>query len=305
MEKRQPMPPVFPDVWRLRLTVDPETLAPFEAVFDHYAEAVTMFMEDRSGMSDGDCLWFLEGFSRTPPDRAVVLAALEAVAAVEQVAVPPLLIERVPGVDWVLANLRDFPPIQAGRFFVHGSHWRGQPPIGSIALEIDAGTAFGSGEHATTRGCLLALDLLARRRRRLRVLDLGAGSGILGIAAARRWHCSVVATDIDPAAVRVLAANAAHNRVGAHFTAQVSDGYRAPAITRRGPYDLIFANILARPLCRFAPDLARHLAPGGVGVLSGLLESQERRVMANHERQGLHLYRRLRVDGWTTLIIGR
>lgn len=299
------MPPVFPDVWRLRLTVDPDTLALFEAVFDHYAEAVTMFMEDRSGMSDGDCLWFLEGFSRTPPDRPTVLAALEAVAAVEQVAVPDLLIERVPGVDWVLANLRDFPPIQAGRFFVHGSHWRGRPPVGSIGLEIDAGTAFGSGEHATTRGCLLALDALARRRPRRRVLDLGAGSGILGIAAARLWHCPVIATDIDPAAVRVMAVNAALNRVRIHFTAQVSDGYRAPAITAHGPYDLIFSNILARPLCRFAPDLARHLAPGGVAVLSGLLDSQERRVMASHERQGLRLKRRVQVEGWTTLIIGR
>ncbi|MEO0034406.1 MAG: hypothetical protein RLZZ501_429 [Pseudomonadota bacterium] len=299
------MPPVFPDVWRLRLTVDPDSLGPFEAVFDHYAEAVTMFMEDRSGMSDGDCQWFLEGFSRTPPDRAAVVAALEAIATVEGVAVPPLVIERVPGVDWVLANLRDFPPIQAGRFFVHGSHWRGQPPVAAIALEIDAGTAFGSGEHATTRGCLLALDLLARRRPRRRVLDLGAGSGILSIAAARLWHCPVVATDIDPAAVRVMAANATHNRVRAHFTALVSDGYRAPGIARCAPYDLIFANILARPLCRFAPDLAAHLAPGGVAVLSGLLESQERRVMASHERQGLRLIRRLRVDGWATLIIGR
>ncbi|CCG42977.1 50S ribosomal protein L11 methyltransferase [Magnetospirillum molischianum] len=299
------MPPAFPEIWRLRLTVTPETLAPFEAVFDLYAEAVTMFMEDRTGMSDGDCLWFLEGFSRTPPDRAVVIAGLSAVAAANGIDVPPLEIERVPGIDWVLANLRDFPPISAGRFFVHGSHWRGKPPQGSVAIEIDAGTAFGSGEHATTRGCLLALDMLVRRRRRLRVLDLGAGSGILGIAAAKVWAPKVLCTDIDPPAVRVMAANADNNHVGARVRACVSDGYRNPLVARGAPYDLVFSNILARPLCRFAPDLAAHLAPNGLAVLSGLLERQERRVMACHEAQGLRLKKRILVDGWATLVIGR
>jgi len=299
------MPPTFPDVWRLRLTVDPETLDLFESVFEHYAEAVTMFMEDRSGMSDGDCLWYLEGFARTPPDRAQVIAALAAVAAGRGIDTPPLTIERLPGIDWVTANLRDFPPISAGRFFVHGSHWRGQPPAGTIAIEIDAGTAFGSGEHATTQGCLLALDALGRRRRRRRVLDLGSGSGILGIGAARLWASRVIATDIDPGSVRVAATNARINRVGARLTAVLSDGYRNRLIGEGGPYDLIFANILARPLCRFAPDLARHLAPDGVAVLSGLLAGQERRVMACHERQGLRLIRRILVDGWATLVIGR
>jgi ribosomal protein L11 methyltransferase len=235
----------------------------------------------------------------------VLISALSVVAASKKNKVPPLEIERVPGMDWVLANLRDFPPIAAGRFFVHGSHWRGQPPVASLSIEIDAGTAFGSGEHDTTRGCLLALDLLARRRRRVRVLDVGSGSGILGIAAAKVWASRVVCTDIDPGAVRVLAANAANNRVRAHVTARVSDGYRHPDVGRRGPYDLIFANILARPLCRLAPDLAANLAPNGLAVLSGLLERQERRVMASHEHQGLRLKRRILVDGWATLIIGR
>lgn len=299
------MPPVFPDIWRLRLTVTMDTLPVFEEVFERHAEAVTMFMEDRSGISDGDCDWFLEGFSRTPPERARIVAELAAVAAANSIDVPPLEIERLPNVDWVLENLRDFPPISAGRFFVHGSHWDGKPPVGFFAIEIDAGTAFGSGEHATTRGCLTALDMLGRKRRRTRVLDLGSGSGILGIAAAKLWAADVVCTDIDPSAVKVLAGNAANNGVGARVTAVVSDGYRNPVVGKGAPYDLVFANILARPLCRFAPDLAAHLAPGGLAVLSGLLERQERMVMANHERQGLTLKRRILIDGWATLIIGR
>jgi ribosomal protein L11 methyltransferase len=298
------MPPVFPDIWRLRLTVTLDTLPLFEEVFEGVAEAVTMFMEDRSGISDGDCDWFLEGFSRTPPERAQIVAALAAVAVANGIDAPPLEIERLPNVDWVLENLRDFPPITAGRFFVHGSHWDGTPPVSAHAIEIDAGTAFGSGEHATTRGCLLALDAIAKKGRRTSVLDLGSGSGILGIAAAKVWRAQVLCTDIDPSAVKVLAGNAANNGEAARVTAVVSDGYRHPLVRARGPYDLVFSNILARPLCRFAPDLARSLAPGGLAVLSGLLERQERMVMANHERQGLRLKRRIVIDGWATLIIG-
>ena len=300
------MPPHFPDVWRLRLTVTAEGIELFEGVFERFAEAVTMFMDDRSGRSDGEGDWHLEGFARTPPDRAAILAALEVVAAAAGTTAPPLEIERLPSLDWVAANLRDFPPIDAGRFFVRGSHWTGRMPEGRIELLMDAGTAFGSGEHATTRGCLLALDRLGRRRRARRVLDLGCGSGILGIAMAKMWACPVLATDIDPAAVAVAAGNAAANGVRApRVTALVSDGWRHPALARRAPYDVVVANILARPLCRFAPKLAAHLAPDGVAVLSGLLDWQERMVMAPHERQGLCLKERLVVDGWATLIVGR
>jgi ribosomal protein L11 methyltransferase len=299
------MPPVFPDIWRLRLTVDPDALPVFEEVFERFAEAVTFFMEDKTGMSDGDCLWHLEGFSRTPPDKGEILAALSVMAAATGHEVPPLDIERLPNLDWVAQNLRDFPPIDAGRFFVHGSHWDGAVPVGRISMEIDAGTAFGSGEHATTQGCLKALDWLGKRGRRTRVLDLGSGSGILAMAAAKMWAAKVVATDIDPSAVKVCKGNARNNAVGSRITAVVSDGYRNPVVAKGGPYDVILANILARPLMRFAPDLAAHLAPGGVAILSGLLDWQERMVMGHHEPQGLTLIKRFRIDGWATLVIGR
>ena len=299
------MPPVFPDIWRLSLTASAEILAPIEPVFETFAEAVTLFMDDLSGRSDGEGDWHLEGFCRVPPDRPALVAALAVTAAARGVAVPALIIERVANVDWVAQNLRDFPPIAAGRFFVHGSHWRGRIPAGRIPLLMDAGTAFGSGEHATTQGCLLALDALGKRRRAGRVLDLGCGSGILGIAMARMWACPVLATDIDPAAVKVAAGNAAANGVRARVRAAVSDGWRHPELARRRPFDVVTANILARPLCRFAPDLAAALAPNGVAVLSGLLEWQERMVMAAHERQGLRLKGRRVIDGWATLTVGR
>ena len=298
------MPVIFPDIWHLRLIVAPEAVDAFEEVFERFAESVTMFMEDKSGISDGDCLWHLEGYARTPPDRAQITAALAAIAAATGHALPDLEIERLPNVDWVLENLRDFPPIDAGRFFVRGSHWDGQVPVGRIELLVDAGTAFGSGEHATTRGCLTMLDKLAKRRRFLRPLDLGAGSGILGIAMAKIWAVDVLATDIDPSAVKVAANNARINGVGARFTSAVSDGYRNPALKKGKPFDIIVANILAKPLMRMAKDLAAHLAPDGVAVLSGLLDWQERMVMGAHEPQGLRLRERVVIDGWATLLIG-
>jgi ribosomal protein L11 methyltransferase len=172
-------------------------------------------------------------------------------------------------------------------------------------LRLDAGLAFGSGEHASTRGCLLALERIARRQRPRRILDLGTGSGILALAAAKLTRRPVLATDIEPWSVRVADENARLNREQRLVSARLADGWRHRAVRAGGPYDLVFANILARPLCAMARDLAAHLAPGGTAILAGLLGTQARMVLAAHRRQGLVLEARHDVGPWTTLVVRR
>jgi ribosomal protein L11 methyltransferase len=171
-------------------------------------------------------------------------------------------------------------------------------------LTLDAGLAFGSGEHGSTRGCLRALERVAYRGPR-RILDMGTGSGILAMAAARLLHRPVLATDIEPWSVRVARQNAALNRLGQLVRFRLADGWRSPAVREGGPYELVFANILARPLCLMAHDLAAHLAPGGTAILSGLLQSQARGVLSAHLRCGLRLEARVHEGPWTTLVLRR
>ena len=210
--------------------------------------------------------------------------------------------ERLPERDWLAENRRDFPPQRIGRFFIHGSHWHVRAAPSSIPIEIDAATAFGTGEHPSTRGCLLALDRLARRRRFRRPLDIGTGSGILAIAAAKRLRRPVVAGDIDPEAVRVARHHARRNGLAGRARFLRTAGYRRRAL-RRHKYDLILANILARPLALMARDLKRTLAPGGIAVLAGLLRRQEPFVLAAHRTRHLSLEHRLVIEGWSTLVL--
>ena len=175
---------------------------------------------------------------------------------------------------------------------------------GRIVLRLDAGLAFGSGEHASTRGCLLALERIAHRRPPRRILDLGTGSGILALAAAKLLRRPVLATDIEPWSVRVAAENARLNRAHRLVSTRLADGWRHRTV-RAGRYDLVLANILARPLCAMARDLAAHLAPGGTAILAGLLATQARTVLAAHRRQALVLDARHDVGPWTTLVIRR
>jgi ribosomal protein L11 methyltransferase len=249
--------------------------------------------------------WQVEGFATARPNAALVEAALALAWAGRDDAPPALAIERVAPRDWLAENQAGFPPLRAGRYFIHGSHHRGAVPAGHIGLCIDAATAFGTGEHATTRGCLLALDALAKRRRPRRILDMGTGTGILAIAVAKTWRRPVLARDIDAEAVRVAARNAALNGVEALVAVARADGYRGRGLGGAAPFDLVFANILARPLIAMAPRLARALAPGGVAVLSGLLARQEAAVLAAHRAQRLALVRRIAVDGWHTLVLTR
>jgi ribosomal protein L11 methyltransferase len=171
-------------------------------------------------------------------------------------------------------------------------------------LVLDAGLAFGSGEHNSTRGCLMAFEGIAHRRPR-RILDLGCGSAILAMAAAKWLHRPVLATDIEPWSVRIAAQNGVMNGLRNLLSARLADGWRHHRVKTDGPYDLVFANILARPLCAMARDMAGALAPGGTAILAGLLGTQARMVLAAHRRQGMVLERRIDVGPWTTLVLRR
>jgi len=288
-------------VWRLRLSAPDAVLAERAAsALDSICQGVSAF-EIAGGPA-----WLVEGFATSEPQRGE-LETLLLLAWAGQGEPPLPEIERLPPRDWVRENRETFPPRRIGRYFIHGSHYRGAVPAGAIGLLIDAATAFGTGEHATTSGCLIALDRLARRRRRRSVLDMGTGTGILAIAASRTWHLrasDVLAVDIDGGSVRVARENARRNGVAAGVSARWSAGYQSRAVRERRPYDLVFANILARPLARMARDLAVALAPEGIAVLSGLLARQERFVLTAYRRQRLHLCHRIVIDGWHTLVLG-
>ncbi|MGC1302049.1 MAG: 50S ribosomal protein L11 methyltransferase [Caulobacteraceae bacterium] len=205
--------------------------------------------------------------------------------------------------DWLAMALSGLPPVRAGRFFVYGVHDRGRAPVNAVNLRIEAGAAFGTGHHGTTVGCLYAYDALLKRKRFPKVLDVGAGTGVLAIAAARTGSEVAVGTDIDPISVRIGRENAKVNQVGARFV--YANGLKHRAVADAAPYDLVFANILARPLVWLASDIRDALKPGGTAILSGLLRSQERFVRAAYLSRGFTLERRYHRDAWATLVLRR
>jgi ribosomal protein L11 methyltransferase len=225
--------------------------------------------------------------------------------AIGSAAAKRLRFERLATRDWVKASLEGLRPIQAGLFFIHGAHDRARVPPNRIGIEIEAALAFGTGHHGTTRGCLLALDWICRSRRgrQWRILDLGTGSGVLAIAAARALRRRLLATDIDAEAVRVARANAHLNRAGTMVEVLRADGLANHRLHIRAPFDLIFANILLGPLQRLAAPLVKITAPGAHMVLSGLLSSQANAAIAAY--RPLALERRIDIEGWTTLVLAR
>lgn len=216
--------------------------------------------------------------------------------------VPSGLVSGLPDRDWVRHSLEGLAPVVAGRFFLHGSHDRERRRHGGVPFEIDAGTAFGTGHHGTTAGCLLALDAVLKRRRPQRILDLGCGTGVLAIAAALAAKRKTLATDIDPEAVRVTGLNARLNAVAPLLNCVAAPGLKHTRIARGAPYDLIFANILARPLISLSHGLKALLAPGGTLILSGLTRDQIRWVSAAYRNRGLVSSQTLLVGNWATLV---
>ncbi|MER9340184.1 50S ribosomal protein L11 methyltransferase [Mesorhizobium sp. M0601] len=217
----------------------------------------------------------------------------------------PIARETLPDIDWVARSLEGLKPVRAGRFFVHGAHDRRKRHSGEIAIEIEAGLAFGTGHHGTTAGCLEMLEQVVRREHPRNALDLGTGSAVLAIAAARLAHIPVLATDIDPVAVKVAAANARLNHVKGLVETVTAPGFHHPIFAARAPFDLIVANILARPLMRLAPQMAEHIALGGSIVLSGILERQRDAVIAAYVGQKFRHVRTLHREGWVTIHLKR
>jgi ribosomal protein L11 methyltransferase len=235
------------------------------------------------------------------PDQ-VLVRELVATAAGNEVA-QSIVFDTVEAKDWVKASLEDLVPVPAGRFIVHGSHDRSRVPPNKLGIEIEAALAFGTGHHGTTRGCLLMLDHVLKTCRPRRVLDLGTGTGVLAIAAAKALHGAVLASDIDPPSVQVARENARLNVSGHLVQAIRATGFSAPQFAQAGPFDLVLANILANPLKQLATPMARHLAPSALVILSGVLTHQAAGVIAAYRARGLVPLRHLRIEGWSSLLL--
>ena len=295
---------------------------PARRVADLIAESFAEQEIAVSRVETGPGAWRVTVYFDVVPDKKTLRALVAAAAGNDQV--NTLRFERVAAKDWVAESLAGLQPVNTGRFIVHGAHDRAKIPGNRTGIEIEAALAFGTGHHGTTRGCLLALDRICKmqnaqqikvrgpeshpsRRARgahlrmtgKRVLDLGTGTGVLAIAAAHSLRARVLATDIDGVSVRTARENMRLNRVGSYVETIKADG--VASLRRRGPFDLIFANILLRPLQRFATPLTKLVAPGGRIILSGILRSQANAVIAAYH--GLVLERRTDIEGWTTLVM--
>jgi len=248
-----------------------------------------------------DGRWDVTVHFAEPPDQRLV-RELVANAAGQDIA-EGIVFDTVEAKDWVKASLEDLVPVPAGRFIVHGRHDRDRIAPNKIGIEIEAALAFGTGHHGTTRGCLLLLDHVLKAWRPRRVLDLGTGTGVLAIAAARALHEKVLASDIDPPSVQVARENARLNVAGHLVQAIRATGFSAPQFVAAAPFDLVLANILANPLRQLAAPMARHLAPSALVILSGLLTPQAPSVIAAYRARGLVPLRHLRIEGWSSLLL--
>jgi ribosomal protein L11 methyltransferase len=264
-----------------------------ESFFEGQA-AIAAF--ERSDGRWGITVHFAEAPDQTSIRELVGIAAGDDVAR-------DITFDTVKAKDWVKATLEELVPVRAGRFIVHGHHDRSKVPPNKLGIEIEAALAFGTGHHGTTRGCLLLLDHVLKARHPARVLDLGTGTGVLAIAAAKALHCKVLASDIDPLSVRVARDNARLNTTGNLVETIRATGFSAPQFAKHGPFDLVLANILANPLRQMATPMARHLAPSALVILSGLLPYQAQGVIAAYRARGLVLLRHLRIEGWSSLLM--
>ena len=266
-------------------------------------EAASTAFETADLWPGGGRAWLMEAYFGFAPDEQEVRALISAASDEETARSATFgLTEKR---DWVESALAGLKPVRAGRFLVHGAHDRSRVGLNDVGVEIEAGLAFGTGHHGTTRGCLLHFDRLLKRRRPQRVLDVGCGAGVLAIAAAKALRRKAWLGDIDPVAVQVANANARLNGVGSLCRAIVSRGVEARALREGAPYDVVFANILAKPLRLLAPSLAAATAPDGEAIVSGLLLADVAGVLASWRAQGFYLAERIDLEGWASLRLRR
>lgn len=260
--------------------------------------ALTLFEQPGAG-------WRIDAYYDDPPTPEALRGELAELLEIEPHEVGRIDLDDVSDLNWVALSQAALPPVSAGRFSIHGSHDRHRVPQGPGAILIEAGEAFGTAHHATTYGCLLAIDRSTRRRSFRRVLDLGCGSGVLAIAIRRVLpEAKIIATDLDPPSIEVASSNARANRCGNGIAFHVAAGLEHPRL-RGARFDLVVANILADPLIRLARDLARVVQPGGRLILSGLLVPQAPQVIAAYRAAGFHLAHHARVHEWSTIELTR
>jgi ribosomal protein L11 methyltransferase len=308
-----------------RLTTDRASAARIQdALIEVYdSEAVAVSIAELS-QDKPNGRWSVALHFRDRPDESAVRALIGLIAGQNGTQgearrlAQAVTFEVLAPTDWVRKSLEGLSPVEAGRFVVHGAHYRGRVPANRIAVEIDAGLAFGTGHHGSTRGCLLALDRIMKqagwasnnrrkrdRRKKVAVLDVGTGTGVLAIAAAKAGRSLVLASDIDPRAVTIARNNARINGVAAEVMVVHAASIAARQFLERAPFDLVLANILLEPIEQLATALARLVAPSGQVVLSGLLNAQARPALASYLARGFALTSRITLGGWTTLVVTR
>lgn len=291
-------------LWQSTFTTAAANVPAFEAALEPHCLAISSFEVDQDGTT-----WIIEAVSQGEPDRAAMDSALSVMAEALEVEKPEIDHDPLQDQDWVTMALGHLPAVHVGRFYVYGSHDRGTEPHGAWAFEIDASQAFGTGQHETTAECLRAIDWLGKARsnvarRPQKGLDVGCGTGVLAMAMSAMWKIPSLATDIDPIAVEITDGNVQKNGWSKLVTALQADALDHPVVEKEGPFDVIAANILAGPLVRIAPDIAKALAPGGSVILSGLLATQENQVLSAYRQQGLFLKKRFG-SHWRALVLER
>ncbi len=289
----------YQQFWTARFSAAPDHAEKLSAAFQDDAVALTVLAPPRRKTA------VVEALYKTEPDEARLNAQLSLAAMLHGLPLPKLSIAVVPPLDWLEKVASDFPALPIARWTIHGAMHRSAVPDRRYALQIDATSAFGTGEHPTTRGCLIMLHQLLKHTAPQSMLDVGCGSAILAMGFLKSRTGKAVAVDLDAESIRVAKENANVNGLAPRMTILLGSGYRNRQVRAKAPYDLIMANIFAGPLSQMAKDLKRHLRPGGHAILSGILNHQANRVITAHRQQGLIVTRKMIIGEWSILALHR